>query len=308
MADKGKAEIAMMMIGGTLVWSGVHSFRRKRRVADVASSRTATAAQGLAEFEGFAWHTGAIVKNLNGNDCCLRHIQLQHYVKRGKHGSWETIWSTSNTDHFYLVDKTGSVKVTVTDSNYESVTKTLRWGGVPKAYQDEILRLGSFKSSLGGLVGFPPSGWFGGSYRILENSIPVGCPVYCQGSFSTPQELQKTVSIAGIATFYEMIQKQAKQPIHTMMSLDKNRDGQVCETEATTAFVVAGQVALQRSAATDPMVSAPLHGLVQSSKEHPLIISGRHQHYLIKKLGYWYMLQIVAGAALSAAGFALLFN
>jgi hypothetical protein len=303
-----KGAVSFMALGGVFVVSGIHSFRRKRRVADVASSRSATAAQGLVELEGFAWHSGSLVKNLNGHDCCLRHIKLQHYVKRHKSSSWETIWENRNSDHFYLVDKLGSVKIFTHDTNYDAVETTMRWQSVPSRYQEEILNLGSFKSTLGGLVGFPPSGWFGGSYRILENSIPVGCPVYCQGSFSTPLNLNKTVTIPGIATFFNMIQKQAKQPIHTMMSLDKNRDGRVCESEATTAFVVAGQVALRKSASNENMGSAPLHGLVQSTQEHPLIISGRHQHYLLKKLGYWYMLQVVGGAAMIAAGFAFLFT
>lgn len=304
MASGNKTQIAAFMIffGLTSVWTGIGSFRRKRRVADVASSRTASAAQGLTEFEGFAWHTGTIVKNLVGSDCCLRHIKLQQYVKRGKSGSWETIWTNTNADHFYLVDRTGVVKVITHNSEYDSVITTKSWGNVPKAYQEEVLGLGRFQKTFGGLVGFPPSGWFGGSYRIVEYSLPIGSPVFCQGSFSTPAELGKQINIPGISTFFEMLQKQAKQPAHTMMSLDTNRDGTVCETEVHTAYVVAGQIALQKSAMSDEMGNAPLHGLLQHSKEHALILSGRHQYYLLKKLGFWYMLQIVGGAALVAGG------
>lgn len=295
--DTFKLVAFMAFSGFALVGKGISDFRKKRRVADVACSKAATAAQGLTELEGFAWHGGTIYKNLSQTDSCVRFIELQQYVRRNKSSYWDTIW-THTEGEFYLVDKTGAVKVILPNKDFNGVTITKNWGSVPSFYQSDVL---SFMGSKSTGFGFPPTGWFGGSFRIRETSIPVGCPVYCQGNFVTPNENPKTVTSEGINHFFEMIQKNAKQPVHANLSFDSNRDGIVSEDEANSAFMAAGQVALRKSVEAEKNSNVPLCGVVMSSNEHPMILATRHQHYLLQSMGKWCLLEIIGGAALVAA-------
>lgn len=286
----------LTFIGGGLVIKGIKDFKTKRRVADMACSKAATAAQGLTELEGFAWNMEPPLKNMASQDVCYRHVSIQKYISGQKKNYWET-QLTHSTSQFYLVDATGAVQILMANKIVQAKPKYQKWQSLPAAYQNQILALDGVHH----ISGFPPKGWLSSSFRICEISLPLGCPIYAQGYFSSPSEIKKRIDPDGLSHFFEILQRKSKQPIHTMLSIDRNRDGRVCEEEAQSAFVSAGQVALRRQKETSTKSTIPVYGLLTSSSEHSLIVAGQHQHYLLQNLGFWYLMEIIAGAALIAA-------
>ena len=85
------AIIIAFFSGGACLVSGIASFIKKRRVADVAIAG-ATAAQGLVELEGFAWNSTPPVKNLLNQDCAYRYFAVEEYVKTKNSSHWAVRW------------------------------------------------------------------------------------------------------------------------------------------------------------------------------------------------------------------------
>ncbi|MCB9072030.1 MAG: hypothetical protein H6623_00290 [Bdellovibrionaceae bacterium] len=306
MSDSSQSKLILSLYAGSIasVMYGIKTFRKKRRILDTPSNRIATAAQGLAEFEGFAWNSEPLIKNINGQDCCYRKIELQEKVERKNYSSWETRWTSFTGNTFYVVDKTGVALILATNGDINGQQLTERWHSINPDYQNKIVQ--SVSSSISG---FPPgSGWFSRSFRIQETSIPLGSPILCQGSFSTPSEYPQKVFREGMGEFCLFLQQTIRKPIHEMQRLDLDKDGEVSAEETVSAFTQAAQNSLKLYRESSEKIDVTVYGMLTHDLSHPLFVENGHQYHALQKIGNKSILFVILGAALASAATLLLLD
>jgi hypothetical protein len=117
-----------------LVWVGVSSYKLKRLIEDIPTSKVRSIAMGLVELYGGVAPSkeGVVTAPLSGKDCVHYSYTVQEYRQQGKNSRWVTIKSGAKSLHFFLKDDTGQVLVDLKGANID----------VPNTFQ---LESGTFK-------------------------------------------------------------------------------------------------------------------------------------------------------------------
>ena len=105
--------IIFFIAGFSLFIWGFLSFRWKRLIENIPTSKIRSIAMGLVEI------SGRVVKSKNNNlkspfsqnDCVYYKCTIEEYRRSGKHSSWVTIFKDEKSDLFYLKDDTGIVLI-----------------------------------------------------------------------------------------------------------------------------------------------------------------------------------------------------
>lgn len=300
--------------GGGMVYRAIRTKKITREIADTPRSKTASAPQGLVELEGFAWPAGEVARCVSGEEVVYYRLEIQRAESRGsgknRRTEWVSVFTHAPCAPFYVVDATGLALITPVTCEVDTHGKKTRsWGSLRANERKGVLAICAGKS----IPGFPPAdgffGLFSSSYRIVENKIGIGSPLYVKGDFRTPTGGLPKVKAPGLSEFASRVfNAQARSLKNLRHFLDRNRDGVVTGEEARYGYGFAARQS--RMKATKGAVEEKefeVHGHVGTSPENRLLIADAHQDHLLARRGKYVWLQLVAGAALIALGSASLF-
>jgi hypothetical protein len=255
-------------LGAGLLFSGFKRFRIRRQIEDMPTSRIATAAQGLVEFQGFANSVASdYAKSIDQTPVACSYLEIEEYVNKGKKGSeWEVRYRGFLVDRFLVTDESGSAWVLARESDLRIEPRIRGYHELSESTLSHLLE--NVLPKLGG-IGFSMKEWagsgLGGSilkaffgqlrhdhWRVSEKNIEIGQPVYVLGQFKT-RALEKTVGVF------------------------KDFTGKVYEI-------------------------APKGG-VMSVSGNPFVVSNRHQNELLAKIDHGIKMMIGGAAIISIAAY-----
>jgi E3 Ubiquitin ligase len=287
--------IALIFIGGGLLIKGLLNFRKSRKIQDTARIDISSAPQGLVELEGYAWPLEPPLSAVCGRQVVYYHYKVQQLVKRGKSSSWETRYQFNHNASFYVIDQSG---VCIVNPNQDGMDLTEK---ITKlfAYGETIEQLKNFYSTKPGFL----AQMFSGNYRLVEQKLFVGSPVYVCGNMQAMNLNQ--VKIRGdYKKFLTHTRTMSSNPIFKMSKLDINRDGKLSDEEIIAGFADVSK----ESSLPGIELEAKLAGTVSASETHDLIVADGHQEQYLKRLTSFNILKIWGGVAMIGAGLFFLVN
>jgi len=116
--------LAGIIIGIALFINGLMSFKRKRLMENIPTSKIRSVAMGLAEIYGeiVAVRKKVISSPFSGTKCVYCDYKVEKLVSSGKSSHWSTIKKGGMGEHFFLKDDTGSILVSTEGANFD-ITK-----------------------------------------------------------------------------------------------------------------------------------------------------------------------------------------
>ena len=113
--------IIMFSIGIVLFVWGLISFRKKRLIENIPTSKIRSIAMGLVEIYGeVAPGSGNILKSpFSQNDCVYYKYKIEELRSSGKSTYWATVKKDWDYRPFYLKDNTGMVLVDPLDAKID---------------------------------------------------------------------------------------------------------------------------------------------------------------------------------------------
>ncbi len=313
--DEFKLIILCVGAGSYAIWHSLKKIKIKRLIEDTPTSKARSAAQGFAEFQGYAWPLEMTVKCSQSNDCVYYSLVLQKKVKKKKNTEWVTVFSRSHAADFLIIESTGAIQVVLPKAQLEIQNRTTNWSSLSDLSRNHLIKntFQDFNSS-----GFPPPtgllGFlFGGCFRVVESFITLGCPILALGEFESLSAKEvKAPLTAGLQSFFNKVQNDPRLKIGTSSSFfDFNRDGKVSAVELRKALHYLARTLINadsKSIAKTGASTVPLHGQIKSSENHKLVIIDTHEKTLHEKSNWNFYLLFLFGVALISGGIALLYK
>lgn len=313
--DSLKAAAFCVFVGGTLFFHTIRKHRQSRKIQDTPTSKSATAAVGTAEFEGFAWHAGNKYPTASGMEAVHYSFQIQQEVSKGygknKRSEWVTVFAIRQGQSFYLVDPTGLAEVMLHDVDLNLETaRTRSWRSIPKPEQDRI------KNEIVNLEipKFPPSdflfGLFATKTRVVENEILVGSPVYALGNFMPPSAPLPNYKATGLTQFASRVFDAQSRSLRKLTGLlDKDGDGKVSAAESKAGYSLLAKISINKAVQESQVESEfQVHGFIATSDTQKLIVADAHQAQLVERMTNLLWFKFLGGAALITLGLVLAIN
>lgn len=164
--------IAVLLIFGVVaLWRGLRRFRIKQWIEDLPTSRISTAAQGLIEVQGRALAVqNQIYSTYFKEQAVYIRMELQQWMS-GRNSGWKTINFVTHGNRLMVEDPTGLALIDLKGAEF-------------------ILKQESFEFTQGNsLDGMKlPFDWTldkSKKYKIIEQKITIGEPVFVIGEFRT---------------------------------------------------------------------------------------------------------------------------
>jgi|GEM_PF-4635910 len=287
--------IAALAFGAGLIYTSIKNFRKGRKIQDTARIEIGSAPQGLVEVEGYAWPAINTMAAVCGRSVVYYHYKVQQYVKRGKNSHWETKHEFNFNNPFYVIDSSGVCLVHPDKKCMEVREYTTRLSG----YGEHVEALTQLaRPAVGGFLG----SLFSRSYRLLENKILVGSPVYVCGEMRSRGA--SPVKIKGAyKKFLERVKLTRTNPVFRLQKFDKNRDGKITEQEMLEGL---SDTSKEIPGATEEAIA--LAGVISNSETHSLILGDCHQEELLKRVSSYNYLKMLGGVLLIGIGIFILQN
>lgn len=312
-AKNGDGDRAILALGAffcSCLYFGFQNLSRARRIRDTAVSKTASAAQGQVELEGFAWPMEQPLVSLNHIPVVYHALKLQQYKKVGKSHQWITIWTKPCYANFYLCDETGACVVQTIDSFVTCESRTERLSKLTASEKHVLNNL------LDGEVGYLPTGdgllssLFTSGYRIIEERIPVGSFVYTMGKFNSLEGGPRILEDLRLNRLTSKLKDYRINSARFKAVMDSDRNGTISEEEYQRGFGIVGRSAFSSPSSLpdrEPTKKDPylVHGLLCKGDEK-CEISTFGQNQLLNKLRWriwgsfigggvslWFLLQIL---------------
>ncbi len=151
------------------------------------------------------------------------------------------------------------------------------------------------------VASFPPSnflfGLFSPSFRVVENDIPVGSPLYVRGSFASSGHEKTFAESVGLTRFHQQVFKENSSQLKNLNALlDENKNSSVSAQEAQVGYSKIAQISKRRTT-QEKLPGKPIEvfGELKKTVEHPLLVSNAHEQHVIGRLGK-YLIPLYAGA------------
>lgn len=284
----------------------IRSKRRARLVEDTPRSKIATAPQGFVEIEGFAWPASRTCKVGGGLEAVYYHFQLQKQVTKGsgksKRTEWVTVHQHVHNPIFYVVDATGLACIDPSEAELNiDHAKICLWSRLPEAEKQRVRT----ELVTGEVANFPPSnfafGLFGSKFRIVENEILVGSPVYASGDYRAPVEGPVKTPVLGLKHFFDRVFDPVSRSKRHISHLDTNNDGKIDAHESKRGYSIAGKSALLKGGQEE----FEIFGTLGRSQSTNLFVADVAESHLVERLQKWLWLKFAAGSGLVTAGVVL---
>jgi len=271
-----------LLIALLLLRHGLNAFWRLRLIRDTPTARLRSAPQGYLELIGQARPSHYLVPaKLTGLPCCWYRWRIEKRISSGRSTRWQTVEHGAFERPFVLDDGTGEALV-----NPEGALVRCR---VTERWLSSVKGGGrSTSSPLGPLLGL------GNRYRMTEERIGEGDPVYLLGHLETPRRGAGERD----ALARELLRQWKRSP-ERMRRFDLDGNGEIDPLEWGRARALAADLAQQgeRRVAAEPVRSRI--GATNDPRR-PFLISTQGEAALVGQ-SRWQMLgNTLAGAALSA--------
>lgn len=294
-------------VGAMFVYRAMKQKAQARMIEDTARSKVETAAQGHGEFQGYAWPVGEPYPDHKGDGRVYYAFALQREETKGsgknKRTEWVTRFSYGHYEPFYLVDPTGLALIDIRGADLNLTgAKTRLWNSIPPDEQAYMLKRDKIKE----VPGFPPKtglfGMFSGKYRVVENEIRVGSPLFATGDYQTAGEDSLLVQEPGLTDFTNKVIDIENRKFKDLTRLiDKNGDGQLSEVEMREGYTFAAKLSRNKAKLENSKASErhfEVYGSLQSTPDHKLLIADVHEQFLVQRLVRFKNLQLIAGWAM----------
>jgi hypothetical protein len=290
------ATVAIVFCGG-LLYNAIKKYKAVRKIEDTAKSNIATAPQGYVEFQGFAWPMQKSVQCTQGFEAVYYSFLLQRQETQGsgkkKKKVWVTKYSYGHSEPFYVVDSTGLAVIMPEQAQYDlESARTKSWSTLSSNEKSKVIeRVG------GSVTGFPPAqgffGLFAAPYRIVENEIRVGSPLYVHGDFKALAAEPPVARAAGLTDFFGKVFDPVNRSVRDLRRLlDKNGDGGISSSEAKNGYSIAATMALKKAEqGSVEEKEFQIHGRLQTSETHKLFVADVHQGHLVLRMKRFLWLQ-----------------
>jgi hypothetical protein len=172
--------IVFILLGiGLLIW-GLISFRVKRLIENIPTSKIRSIAMGLVELYGeiVPSKDNLLKSPFTNKDCVYYKYSVQELRSTGKNTYWATIDHGEEHSLFYLKDETGSVLVDPTGANIETPVDNKidsSWGHDPPEAAKDFLAKRNIKWE-GFLFGINKK------MKYIESFIAPGDKLYIMGT------------------------------------------------------------------------------------------------------------------------------
>lgn len=293
-----------LVLGVTLIYTGLKRHRRLRHVEDSPCSKIASAPQGFVELQGFAWPKQGSQQTLSGRECVYYLLSLEREETRGsgknRRKVWVKVFGFSFLKPFYLLDPTGLAEVHPASAECEfNGSQSRLWSRLPTGEKEKL------KEMVSGVSGFPPSEGFLGllstKYRVTETFVPVGSPAYVSGNFSSEAGDSVGVRDGALSSFArKVLNVQGRGFKNVEILLDQNKDGKISESESREGYANAARAAMSNPD-LEPTENK-VFGKVESSADHKLFLADVHEGHLKERLSKGIWLRLAGGAASVAVG------
>ena len=178
---------AIFLAGMIAMANGINSYLLTQKIKNLPTSKTHSAAIGLAEFSGTALGDEEIYSPIHKVKCAYWAIDA-YYYRRGKHGGWKPIYKSKSDSTFYLKDETGKILVDSKDAQMEiPIDKTFigyiegkGMFGVPHTQMDDLVL--KFIETLSPSDKSKIMGYKNQEVKVCETYIAEGDPLYVLGS------------------------------------------------------------------------------------------------------------------------------
>jgi hypothetical protein len=289
--DNYSIPLILFVLGIGISLMGIKKRKVAKKIQDTPRSKISSAAQGHVEIQGFAWPKTKLTVDSDEKKCIYYSFTLQHEETQGSGKNKRKVWVTDFTSYFgesfYVMDSTGILEVMPIGATLEiESARTRQWSFLSKKQKEKIcLDLVNRP-----IAGFPPSSGFGGlfskKFRIIEQNILVGSPIYLNGNFRSHTGEPSKVQSPGMTAFYNrLFNKENRSDKNINAFLDKNKDGKISIKEMREGYYIAAISALAKVGNKDfPEESFDSYGEMSTSENHQLIIADMHESHLLRKL------------------------
>jgi acyl-CoA-binding protein len=190
-----KAVVALVFAGSGLFYKGLKTFKRRRQILDIPTSKIDSAAiGGLVEIVGkiVCDKNKIITSPLSSKDCAGFYWEILEYVRRGKNSYWKRV-SEFYSNHYVLVNDGGkfNAAIDLQDAIIEENTcvDELKFKDSKSDLPLKVYELLKNSKSLD--VKDDNPGFFSLSfknqYKIIEHRFPINTNIYVLGE-SYPKE------------------------------------------------------------------------------------------------------------------------
>ncbi len=259
---------------------------QRRKISDTPRAKTATAAAGSVEFEGFAWPIAAPAITIHGFRAVYHEFDLEELVGSGKTRRWVRVYSKRTSDSFYFLDGTGLVEIKPKDAELGLISSgKTSWTSLDEVTKDRVLN----EIITNRVDRFPPTklmfGLTTGTFRVSERNILVGSPLYVRGKLARWSE-PVLISDIALATFSSHALDFGIGKVRNLDRLiDRDRDGKVSREEAIKGYSAVATLATQNST---PALGFDAKNLVcfgsLEKKDQELFIADSHEKNLLESV------------------------
>lgn len=302
-----------VIFGIALMIMGIKKFQNARKIKDTPRSKISSAPQGYVEFEGFAWPQSTTTKLASGLEAVHYSLLIERQDTEGsgkkKRKVWRTVYQKTETHPFYIMDATGIAGFNLENSQIELDKHLVRsWTRLSPQERKLIME----KTSSSSISGFPPStflfGLFSKKFRVTENEIFAGSPLYVHGNFKTQTVQEAPLLAPGASEFYDRVFDLKKRAAKNLKHIfDKNRDGKLSHKELHDGYSLLATTALRKK--TPPPEAFSLHefGQLSSNETHKLLIADTTEEHLVGRLKRSGYLSFFGGSLAIAFGLFFIF-
>jgi len=262
--------IGSLFAAGSMVFGlrwGLRAFWQLRIIVDTPTARIRSAPQGYVELQGLARpRHAAIAAHLTGSPCVWYRYRIQERRRGGRNDHWVTIEHGDAGRPFVLDDGTGRCLVDAAAAEIRCRDRQV-WHSVSRGG-----RTGDESAGFGALFSDRRR------YRMTEERIRDGEPVYLLGRFETPRRDARQRQ-----RLTRELLAQWKHDPERMRVIDRNGDGQVDLREWDAARALAARIAADAEARAASEPPLPVVGATGDAR-CPFVISTEGESTLAGRL------------------------
>lgn len=294
--DAVKVSAVFTIVGGSLLFSGWKRFRNLQEIEDTASSDIRSAAQGLAALQGHALPLNKTFPTINGQTAVYRELIIEE--KQGK--NWVTLSKEKWGESFVVSDGTGLVLVETLEADLLLKENRFFLNKIdPEAREALVTRYGLANATEGFFL-------VNRQFRISEQFILLGAPVYLRGAFFTQRGLPPYNLDPINIHFLRKIADLRKEKGGKLKAFDLNRDGQMSEEEIAKGSEKLMYFAIRSVQADDTFEGVAFTGAMKKDLNHGLMIADTFRDTLRTRVSSRIPERIVGGILMISIGIGVL--